>query len=88
MAEIIKEELNIEEFKIKEEKVSIKDEIPSSSPIEDTHTCTVNLHKDDLKTKNTEIQGKLKNILLTKYRIPDFPSSAKSVLNLIVFRIF
>ena len=87
MAEIIKEELNIEEFKIKEE-----DEIPSSSPIEDTHTCTVNLHKDDLKTKNTEIQGKLKNILLTKYRIPDFSSSAKSVRFsfkfLIVFRIF
>ena len=64
MAEIIKEELNIEEFKIKEEKVSIKDKIPSSSSIEDT--CTVNLHKDDIKMENIEIQGKLKKISFKK----------------------
>ena len=42
MAEAIKEELNIEEFEIKEEIVSIKEEILPFSTVEDTFT--VNLH--------------------------------------------
>ena len=49
MAEIIKEELDVEEFKIKEEIVFIKEEILPSSPEEDT--CT----------EETEIKGRLKN---------------------------
>ena len=52
MAEIIKEELNIEEFEIKEEVVSFKEEILLSSTVEDT--C-----KDDIKKENTGIQGEL-----------------------------
>ena len=54
MSEIIKEELNIEEFEIKEEIVSNKEEILPSYTIEDT--C-----KDDLQKENTEIQGELNN---------------------------
>ena len=49
MAEIIKEELNTDEFEIKEEIISIKEEILPSSTIQDT--CT----------KNTEIKGKFKH---------------------------
>jgi len=52
MAEIIKEELNIEEFEIKEEIVSFKEEILISSTVEDT--C-----EDNIKIENTEIQGEL-----------------------------
>ena len=54
MAEIFKEELNIEEFEIKEEIVSNKEEILPSSTVEDT--C-----KDDLKKENTRIQGEHNN---------------------------
>ena len=57
MAEIIKEELNIEEFEIKEEIVSNKEEILPSSTVEDT--C-----KDDLKKENTGIQGELNNFTI------------------------
>ena len=46
MAEILKEEFNIEEFEIKEEIVSIKEKILPFSTIQDT--CTVNLNKDDM----------------------------------------
>ena len=53
MAEMSKEELNIEEFEIKEEIVFIKEEILPSSTVEDT--CTVNLKK----MENSDIQGKL-----------------------------
>jgi len=56
MAEMSKEELNIEEFKIKEEIVSFKEEILPSSTVEDT--CTGNLKKHS-KMENTDIQGKL-----------------------------
>ena len=48
MVEIIKEELDVEEFKIKEEIVSIKEEFLPSSP-------------EDTFTEETEIKGKLKN---------------------------
>ena len=51
-----KEELNIEEFKIKEEIVSFKEEILPSSTVQDT--CTVNLKKH-IKMENSEIHGKL-----------------------------
>jgi len=57
MAEIIKEELNIEEFEIKEEIVSTKEEILTSSTVEDT--CTVNINKDYVKVENADIPGKL-----------------------------
>ena len=59
MAETIKEELNIEQFEIKEEVVSIQEEILPSSTVKDT--CTVNLNKDDIKIENADIQGKLHN---------------------------
>ena len=57
MAEILKEELNIEEFEIKEDIVSIKEKILPFSTIQDT--CTVNLNKDDIKMENTGVQGKV-----------------------------
>ena len=49
MVEIIKEELNLEEFEIKEEIVSIKEEILLSFSVEDT--CSV----------DTDMKGKLEN---------------------------
>ena len=64
MAKFIKEELNIEEFEIKEEIVSFQEEILPSSTVEDT--CTVNLHKDDLKMENTGIQGKHNNFVFSQ----------------------
>jgi len=51
------EELNTEDFEIKEEIVSFKEEILPSSTLE----FTVNLHKDDIKIENTGIQGKINN---------------------------
>ncbi len=45
----------MEQFEIKEEIVSINEEILPSSTVEDT--CTVNLNKDDIKMENTEMQG-------------------------------
>ena len=59
MAETIKKELNIEQFEIKEEVVSIQEEILPTSTVKDT--CTVNLNKDDIKIENADIQGKLHN---------------------------
>ena len=59
MAETIKNELNIEQFEIKEEVVSIQEEILPSSTVKDT--CTVNLNKDYIKMDNADIQGKLHN---------------------------
>ena len=49
MAEIQKEELDLEEFDIKEEIVYIKEEILTSSTVEDT--CSV----------DTDMKGKLEN---------------------------
>ena len=63
MAEIIKEEINIEESEIKKEIVSFKKEILSSFSVEDT--CTVNLHKDDKKMEYTGMQGKHNNFTLS-----------------------
>ena len=70
MAEIIKEEINIEEFEIKEEIVSFKEEILPSFSVEDTSftveaKCTVNLHDDDIKLAKTGIQGKPNNFTLS-----------------------
>ena len=64
MAKIILEELNIEEFEIKEEIVSFQEEILSSSTVD--NTCTVNLHKDDMKMENTGIQGKHNNFVFSQ----------------------
>jgi len=67
MAETTMEELNIEEFEIKEEIVSFKEEIlPSSSSVAE---FTVNLHKDDIKIENTGIQGKINNFTFLKANI-------------------
>ena len=52
------EELDLEEFEIKEEIVYIKEEILPHSTVEDT--CTINLLRDDIKMEYTGIQGKLK----------------------------
>ena len=59
MEKVIKEELNIEEFEIKEEIVSFQEEILPSSTVGDT--CTVNLYKDDKKMESEGIQGNLNN---------------------------
>ena len=59
MAEIVKEELNIEQFEIKEETVSFKEEILPSSTVE--AIFTVNLHNEDIKMEIKGIQGKLYN---------------------------
>ena len=59
MAEIVKEELNIEEFEIKEEIISFKEEILPSSTVE--AIFTVNLHNEDIKMDIKGIQGKLYN---------------------------
>ena len=56
---MIKEELSIEKFEIKEEIVSFKEEILPSSTLETKFT--VNLQKDDIKIENTGIQGKINN---------------------------
>ena len=64
MAKFIKEEINIEVFEIKEEIVSFQKEILPSSTVEDT--CTVNLHKDDMKMENTGIQGKHNNFVFSQ----------------------
>ena len=63
MAEIFKEEIVIEEFETKEEKVSIKKDVLPSSTVE--AIFTVNLHKDDLNMANTGIQGKPNNFTLS-----------------------
>ena len=57
-------EANKEEFEIKEEKVSIKEEIHPSSTVEET--CTVNLYKDEVKMEYTETQGKFNNFYFYK----------------------
>ena len=55
MAEIMKEEPDIEEIYIKE-KICIQEEILPSFTVEDT--CTVYLQEEDVKMKFTEIKGK------------------------------
>ena len=57
MAETIEEKLNLEEFEIKEEIISFKEEILPSSTVE--AKFTVNLHKDDIKMEIKGIEGKL-----------------------------
>ena len=59
MAEIM------EDFEIKEETISFKEEILPSSTKD--NICTVNLHKDDIKMENTRIQGKINNFTILKY---------------------
>ena len=59
MAKIVKEELNIEEFEIKEEIISFKEEILPSSTVE--AKFTVNIQKDDIKMEIKGKQGKLNN---------------------------
>ena len=73
MAEIIKEELNIEEFEIKEEVVSFKEEILLSSTVEDT--C-----EDNIKIENTEIQGELN---FTIFVFENYLKMSKTLLKVI-----
>ena len=53
----IKEVLIMEEMEIKEEKISIKEEICPSSSLEET--CTLDVQAEDVKMKHTEIIGKV-----------------------------
>ena len=61
MAEIVKEELDLEEFEIKEEIVYSKEENLPSSTKEDTSA----VHKDGIKIENTGIQGNLTDFYLS-----------------------
>ena len=57
MAENMKEELIMEETEIKDEEISIKKEICSSSSLEET--CTWKVKEEDVKIVNTEIKGEV-----------------------------
>lgn len=57
MAEKIKEELISDKIVIKEEELIIKEEICSSSSLEET--CTWDVQEEDVKMENTEIKGKI-----------------------------
>ena len=61
MAEIVKEELDLEEFEIKEEIVYSKEENLPSSTKEDTSA----VNKDGIKIENTGIQGNLTDFYLS-----------------------
>ena len=50
----------LEEIEIKEEEVSIKEEICSSSSLEET--CTWDVQEEDVKMENTDIKGKVKDL--------------------------
>ena len=69
MADYMTEEMIMEEIEIKEEKVIIKEEICSSSSLEET--CTWDVQEEDVKMENTEIKGKVKE-LSNKYIAPLF----------------
>ena len=49
------QEGEIKKEEIKEENVSIKEEVPSPSTEEDT--CTVYIKEEDVEMENTEIEG-------------------------------
>ena len=75
MSERMKEEVNVKEIVIKEEKVFIQKENIPSSTVEDTctvyvqeelppsctveETCTVYVQEEDVKMEYVEIKGKL-----------------------------
>ena len=69
MTENMKEELIMEETEIKDEEISIKKEICSSSSLEET--CTWDVQEEDVKMENTEIKGKVK-VLRNIYFAPLF----------------
>ena len=69
MADYMTEEMIMEEIEIKEEKVIIKEEICSSSSLEET--CTWKVQEEDVKIVNTEIKGKVK-VLRNIYFAPLF----------------
>ena len=64
-----------EEFEIKEEKVSIKEEIHPSSTVEET--CTVNLYKDEVKIEYIETHGKFNNFYFYKIMANVFLANVK-----------
>jgi len=83
MAEIIKEELNIEEFEIKEEIVSFKEEILLSSTVEDT--CEDDIKKEKkggvmTKKENSGIQGELN---FTIFVFENYLKMSKTLLKVI-----
>ena len=55
MAANIKEELIMEEIEIKEEEVFIKEEMCSSSILEET--CTWDVQEEDVQMEKAEIKG-------------------------------
>ena len=56
MAETIEEEINLEEFEMKEETVFKEEEIRPSSTVE--NICTVYVQGEKVKMENSGIQGK------------------------------
>ncbi|XP_023346866.1 uncharacterized protein LOC111715731 isoform X2 [Eurytemora carolleeae] len=61
MAEIMKKDIDLEEFEIKEELISKNEEILPSSIVK--NTCTVNLYKNGVKIDKTEIQDVLNTVI-------------------------
>ena len=80
MTEIIKEELNTEEFDIKEEIVSNKKLILPSSTVENTY-----IRKDDVKMEKQEYKVKFSVIWILKVNKPEVHIfSAKIALSVFI----
>ena len=60
MADYMTEKMIMEEIEIKEEKVIIKEDICSSSSLQET--CTWDVKEEDVKIENTEMKGKVKDL--------------------------
>ena len=56
MAEIKKEEMVMEEIDIKKEEIFVKEELCSSSSLEET--CTWDAQEEDIQMENRELKGK------------------------------
>ena len=56
MAEIKKEEMVMEEIDIKKEEIFVKEELSSSSSLEET--CTWDVQEEDIQMENRELKGK------------------------------
>ncbi len=56
MAEIKKEEMVMEEIDIKKEEIFVKEELCSSSSLEET--CTWDVQEEDIQMENRELKGK------------------------------
>ena len=56
MAEIMKEELVMEEIDVKKEEIFVKEELFHSSSLEET--CTWDVQEEDIQMENREFKGK------------------------------